>query len=355
MLLVFPGVEGLIGGYAVDLQQGSVQEDERLRRGDPYGLGQGGREVGQELDSLGDVAVGGGGADVEPGGELSVGLPVAQMGKRKQGLAAGGQTSPPGADHTAVLPQLLGEEAEGRAGHVDARRVDKHAKPLVEMVLLGRKPIYQGLRPTVSSTAQHVGQVGQRSRNGTLLIVSNSYAQPILRTADLSEGLRIVDRLLQIADLRDLEVDFDMRINSADSLSAVLAVLPDAEWWAEEGVDNSSERAEYSSAFLPVRLRSWAEAPETVEPFLEVVGGTPAVVRWDFNAWPDVPELGLGVGGSRGAFVTLCMHAQDLDLEKPASDHTVFVHVKQAEAERAPWLAAQVGMRVIGDLVMAPY
>ncbi len=62
-------------------------------------------------------------------------------------------------------------------------------------------------------------------------------------------------------------------------------------------------------------------------------------------------------GGGRHprAFVTLCAHARDLDLEEPAADCTVFVHVKQAEAERAPWIAAQAGLRVIGDLVMAPY
>lgn len=65
--------------------------------------------------------------------------------------------------------------------------------------------------------------------------------------------------------------------------------------------------------------------------------------------------MGLGVGGYRGAFVTLCLNSRDLDLEVPATDHTVFVHVKQFEAERAPWLAAQVGLQVIGDLVMAPY
>jgi hypothetical protein len=53
--------------------------------------------------------------------------------------------------------------------------------------------------------------------------------------------------------------------------------------------------------------------------------------------------------------VTLCMHVRDLELEEPAPDHTVFVHVKEIEAERAPWLAAQVGLSVIGDLEMAPY
>lgn len=36
--------------------------------------------------------------------------------------------------------QLLGEEAKGRAGHVDARRVDKQVKPLAETVLLVENP-----------------------------------------------------------------------------------------------------------------------------------------------------------------------------------------------------------------------
>ncbi|MEU1341177.1 hypothetical protein [Streptomyces sp. NPDC005827] len=185
--------------------------------------------------------------------------------------------------------------------------------------------------------------------------MSNSYAQPILRTADLSEGLRIVQRLLGIADRADLEVDFDARISSPHSLSRVLALLPDAEWWAEGEKDGASGTGNDPKACLPVWLRRWAGTPETVEPFLKAVGDDPATVRWDFNAWPEAPEVGLEVGGTRGAFVTLCAHARDLDLEETAADHTVFVHVKQSEAERAPWLAAQVGLRVIGDLVMAPY
>lgn len=55
--------------------------------------------------------------------------------------------------------------------------------------------------------------------------------------------------------------------------------------------------------------------------------------------------------------MTVCMNARDLDIcfvKEPAPDHTLYVHVKQVEAERAPWLAAQVGLRVIGELEMAP-
>lgn len=185
--------------------------------------------------------------------------------------------------------------------------------------------------------------------------MSNSHAQPILRTADLSEGLRIVERLLAIADVRNLEVDFDVRISSAQTLSPLLELLPNAKWWAEGGGGGSSAKGDDPSTHLPIRLRSWAKSPETVGPFLEAVGDSPATVRWDFTGWPEAPEVGLGVGGARGAFVTLAVHTRDLDLEEPAFDHTVFVHVKQFEAERAPWLATQVGSQVIGDLVEAPY
>ncbi|MDX2678835.1 hypothetical protein [Streptomyces soliscabiei] len=185
--------------------------------------------------------------------------------------------------------------------------------------------------------------------------MSNSYAQPILRTADLPEAMHIVKRLLGIADLRNLEVDFDVRVSLTQVLSQLLELIPDAEWWAEGGRDGSSDEGDDAAACLPVRLRGWAMPPDSVEPFLKAVGDSPASVRWDFNAWPEAPEVGLGVGGTRGAFVTLCVNVRDLELEEPSTDHTVFVHVKQIEAARAPWLAAQVGRTVIGNLVMAPY
>ncbi|THA75030.1 hypothetical protein E6R60_18495 [Streptomyces sp. A0642] len=184
--------------------------------------------------------------------------------------------------------------------------------------------------------------------------MANSYAQPVLRTTDLSEGLRVVERLLAIADLRELEIDYEAHISSTRTLTPLLEVLPRATWYTEDD-SASSEDGDDPSAHLPIRLRACAAAPETVGAFLGSLHDTPATVRWDFVGWPAAPEVGLDIGGSRGAFVTLCVNVRDLDLEEPATDHTVFVHVKQIEAERAPWLAAQVGLPVIGDLVMAPY
>ncbi|MEU1192702.1 hypothetical protein [Streptomyces sp. NPDC005859] len=187
--------------------------------------------------------------------------------------------------------------------------------------------------------------------------MSNSYAQPILRTADISKGLRIVEQLLRVADLRELEVDFAAQVSSPQTLSALLELLPDIDWGVLGDMDagGSSRRGDDPSEHLPIWLRAWAMPPEAVEPFLNAVGDSPATVRWDFAGWPAAPEVGLGEGGTRGAFVTLCVNVRDLELKEPSTDHTVFVHVKQIEAGRAPWLATQVGLTVIGDLVMAPY
>ncbi|MEU9266195.1 hypothetical protein AB0E04_12185 [Streptomyces sp. NPDC048251] len=66
--------------------------------------------------------------------------------------------------------------------------------------------------------------------------MSNSYAQPILRTTNLSEALSIVEQLLGIADLKTLEVDFDGLVFSADVLTPLLQLIPSV------GVSRTSPR-----------------------------------------------------------------------------------------------------------------
>ena len=184
--------------------------------------------------------------------------------------------------------------------------------------------------------------------------MSNSYAQPVLRTTDLAEALRAAGRLLDLADTRELEVDFEARVSTPLELERLSGVMPNADWWAY-GADRhgSSDKGDAPAEWLPIYLSRWCMAPETVEAFVAAAGNVPAMVRWDFSGWPEAPEVGLGCGGTRGAYVTVCVNARDFYLDEPATDHTVFVHVKQVEAQRAPWLAAQVGLKVIGELEMA--
>jgi hypothetical protein len=88
--------------------------------------------------------VGGGDPDVEPGGELGVGVAAAQVDQGEQGPAADGQPAPSGAAVAATDAQAGGQQAQGGAGHVDAGRVDKHTKSPVETDFLVENPTTRG-------------------------------------------------------------------------------------------------------------------------------------------------------------------------------------------------------------------
>lgn len=63
---------------------------------------------------------------------------------------------PGDAEGAPTFSQAGCEEAESRTGHVDAGRVDKHAKPLVETVLLVENPSTRGfIRLSVQLPSHH--------------------------------------------------------------------------------------------------------------------------------------------------------------------------------------------------------
>ncbi|MFI9721994.1 hypothetical protein ACIHFE_20415 [Streptomyces sp. NPDC052396] len=133
-------------------------------------------------------------------------------------------------------------------------------------------------------------------------------------------------RLREFADTSSLEVDFDERFSSTEALEPLIELLPEAEWWSDGIGHGSSGHGDRPSDHLPVRLQSWCMSPDAVGDLLAAVGKSPATVRWDFSGWPEAPDV-----------------------------QTVFVHVKQVEAKGAGWLTAQVGLRVTGNSVMAPW
>lgn len=165
-------------GDAVDRQECAVQDHERFYRGGPHRVGQAGCESGQEFDSLGDIAVGRGGSNAESGCERGIRVPHPQMGECEQCLAASAQAPPTGADRTAVASQLLGEEAKGRAGHVDTRRVNKRVKPLVETVLLVENPSTRGFT-TLSAQLLHLRGRLEKAHSGIFRRTSLSGLPPV--------------------------------------------------------------------------------------------------------------------------------------------------------------------------------
>jgi hypothetical protein len=91
----------------------------------------GASERGQDLDGLGDVAEHRGRADAEPGGQVSVGLALAQVRHHEQGLFADGQAPPPGPHLCTAVAQRVGQREEGVVGHGDPGGVGRHPKLLV--------------------------------------------------------------------------------------------------------------------------------------------------------------------------------------------------------------------------------
>jgi hypothetical protein len=71
-------------------------------------------------------------------------MSVAEVSEGEQSLSTRVQAPPSGTKSAATRLQAGGQEAKGRAGHVDTRRVKKHAKPLVETVVSVNKPSTRG-------------------------------------------------------------------------------------------------------------------------------------------------------------------------------------------------------------------
>ncbi|GHG11840.1 hypothetical protein GCM10018784_25800 [Streptomyces hydrogenans] len=88
--------------------------------------------------------------------------------------------------------------------------------------------------------------------------------------------------------------------------------------------------------------------------FTAAIGPTMGEIHWDSLEWPDAPEVGLH-GESKHAEVTLLFNTRSRYADERVDDHTVLVHVRSAvfdgRQRREPyahWLAAQVGLTVIG-------
>ncbi|MFD0342360.1 hypothetical protein ACFVH0_27420 [Streptomyces sp. NPDC127117] len=187
--------------------------------------------------------------------------------------------------------------------------------------------------------------------------MSNSAAAAIFVTAELDKAIRAVRVLLAVADVTGAEVDFEATIHTPDVLSRVQAVLPGLEWWAVEGKEHgSSEAGDEPAECLPIRVFDWCRPLDRAEPFISAVADTAAAIRWDLNAWPEVPEANLEVVSQKYAYLTLTVNSRDLYQYEPSQDHTIHVHTDGADGSdrRVEWLAGRIGGRTTGRVESAP-
>ncbi|MFI8391677.1 hypothetical protein [Streptomyces sp. NPDC085540] len=88
--------------------------------------------------------------------------------------------------------------------------------------------------------------------------------------------------------------------------------------------------------------------------FTAAIGLSRGEINWEVLCWPDAPGAGFH-GESKHAEVTLLFNTTTRDLDEPADDHTVLLHVRsvlvdgrQRREPYAHWLADQSGLTVIG-------
>ncbi|WP_405015973.1 hypothetical protein OHV05_01830 [Kitasatospora sp. NBC_00070] len=195
--------------------------------------------------------------------------------------------------------------------------------------------------------------------------MSHATAYPILRTTDLTEALTEARRVLRIADLSETEVFAHAKLATVEELLPLRAAFPGA-WYSAKcgrvGADGAPFHglpdedlpgdADSLARLLPLEF-SQEEQPLGALPdgyeeaFLSAVGAGPASLEWWWTRWPAVPELDLPPG-AKHADVQIAVHSADLFREVPADAHTLYVHVGPHEAIRADWIAAQVGLHVVG-------
>jgi hypothetical protein len=89
--------------------------------------------------------------------------------------------------------------------------------------------------------------------------------------------------------------------------------------------------------------------------FAAAIGPNMGWINWTWLCWRDVPGRDLH-GESKHAEVALLFNTRTRDLDEPADDHTVLVHVRrgtfgggrQVREPYAHWLAKQAGLTIIG-------
>ncbi|MEO3742189.1 hypothetical protein [Plantactinospora sp. B5E13] len=214
--------------------------------------------------------------------------------------------------------------------------------------------------------------------------MSNSYAHPILRTTDLERAHALARRLVALAG-RDYFVPrvrmhaetrthqlgrylaaipdgrFDLAVPGelADLARRILgpyvkpqdlqARLRDGTLWLYPVFNAESVAALGRLPELPCEVELTHQPVGTVEErFLAVIGPDPAEVVWEDVTWPPVEELELCTWEVKHGNIQLTLNAAGVFQERPADDHTLYVHVRWGDERRAQWLAEQVGLKVIG-------
>ncbi|MGW6981300.1 hypothetical protein ACWGE1_17900 [Streptomyces sp. NPDC054932] len=191
--------------------------------------------------------------------------------------------------------------------------------------------------------------------------MGSSYAYPVMRTADAVEAYHMARRLFGLAEtLRYAEPTVWATLSTRQEVERIGPVLPAGAWLdSGEAPDAVSFRPgelpadpEELSALLPLHLCLEEDVPfgSFEADLAAVVGDAPAGVHWYLGSWPAVP--GQDGPSYKYSGVQLAFNCRELWGDR-ADGHVLSVCVRQNDVRRAEWLAAQVGLRVLGPPVQS--
>ncbi|MER6443807.1 hypothetical protein [Streptomyces venezuelae] len=205
--------------------------------------------------------------------------------------------------------------------------------------------------------------------------MSNDIAYPVFRSPDPALALRTARRLAEFGRCEYTRVSAYAEFPSVTEVRGVAKELP-AGWFrgqeaygefdgvplgdcpplvvGVQGPDLPADPAAYEGR-LPLEWELLAQPVGSIEDtFTAAIGTSRGEINWDTLCWPDAPEAGFQ-GESKHAEVTLLFNTADRDLDEPADDHTVLLHVRsvlvdgrQVREPYARWLAHQLDLTVIG-------
>ncbi|MEU7297081.1 hypothetical protein AB0A76_28415 [Streptomyces exfoliatus] len=183
--------------------------------------------------------------------------------------------------------------------------------------------------------------------------MGNARAYPVYRSegGDVAAAIAVAVSLVGCGELSEgASVDLDAELVRVEDVVRAREVFPRG-WFSGGGEHFRGVDLPDDAAVLAGLLPMMLSVVEPVEGDLldrapEVLGQAGwGQIAWMALSWPAVPELGLGPEHARTG-VQACFGA-DANHE-PIPGHTVYVHVRPGEDERAQHLAQQIGHGVIG-------
>lgn len=180
--------------------------------------------------------------------------------------------------------------------------------------------------------------------------MGDSVAFPVIKTNDAEEAMTVARALVNCSSSPDRSFFIDAELCSVAEVLKACELFPISFYTSEGSVIQAGElprSAEGLEELLPVTFS--AESDERGElpdgTVLLLAGASRGQLAWMGVSWPAVPELGLGFERARTG-VQACFNST-ADGE-PTRGHTVLVHVRQGQENRAIHLARLVGRALIG-------